>query len=128
MPEPTSSWEKRSNQYGADYRSVLFRSLPPILNQYIHDWHLQQVIQALRPALQNGSCRILDGGCGYGRVTMELQHVFPDAKIIGLDMSYSFVLQFKRLTKCQSVHSKTQPLPFHSQVFDCVIIVTVLMY
>lgn len=128
MEKQTSSWEKRSSQYGTDCRGVLFRSFPPILNQYIHDWHLQQVIQALRPVLQNRSCRVLDVGCGYGRVAIELQRAFPETEMIGLDTAYPFVFQFKKTTGYQSVRSKAQSLPFRSKVFDCIVIVTVLMY
>jgi ubiquinone/menaquinone biosynthesis C-methylase UbiE len=128
MEGPTTSWDKRSSQYGTDCRGVLFRSFPPILNQYIHDWHIQQLIQSVKPILQNRACRILDVGCGYGRVAVELRRVFPEIELIGLDTAYPYVSQFKQSTGYQSIHSDAQFLPFRSQVFDCIIVVTVLMY
>jgi len=47
---------------------------------------LAQIVPALTPALRKGG-RILDLGCGPGRLTFPLAERFPDATIIGVDLS-----------------------------------------
>jgi SAM-dependent methyltransferase len=126
--ESPSSWEERSRAYRTDCRSVLFRSLPPSLNQYIHEWHLRKVIAALAPSHGNGHPRVLDIGAGYGRIATAVQQAFPGARITGIDAAFSFVALFRETTGGGAVHANARWLPFRSEAFDSVIIVTVLMY
>ncbi|MGF1541221.1 MAG: class I SAM-dependent methyltransferase [Pleurocapsa sp.] len=60
------------------YDPVTKYALPP--NEI---WNRQTVIEAI----QGSPCKILDLGCGTGSTTLMLKQAFPNAEVIGLDLS-----------------------------------------
>ncbi len=45
--------------------------------------------ETIEGRLRDNKARILVAGCGTGREAIELAHVFPDANVLGLDLSYA---------------------------------------
>lgn len=119
-----TQWEKRSGAWGASLKSVLFKGLPLPINEHLHDWHLRQVVAALKE-LPTGV--ILDVGCGYGRLTSGIQDDLPRAKIFGVDVAQNY-LRLYHDTGCSGVRAQVEDLPIKPGTFDSVVCVTVLMY
>ena len=124
-----SPWESRSRTFGCEYRSVLFKSLPDVLNEYVHRWHVSQVLQGVSDLDRKTSIRILDIGCGYGRISGEIRDRFSDARIYGMDISRNYVKMFEKYVgRSNGLVGDVRALPFKKDGFDCVIAVTTLMY
>ncbi len=83
-------WEKRGILYGSSCKSVLFKNMPEAANRHFHFSHLNFIYDSIHNIKNN--CRILDVGCGYGRITMPLTQILPEAEIIGMDTCYNFFL------------------------------------
>lgn len=64
-------WENRAAEYQDAPVGVLFRGLAPALNRYLHRFHARVVCGQLLPLLPQGA-RVLDLGCGYGRIGQEM--------------------------------------------------------
>jgi len=120
-----TEWEKRSLLYGRSLRSVLFKGMPEIINGHIHEWHVRAVLNNI--AAKEG-LRILDVGCGYGRITLPILSKFPGAEILGLDTSDNFVKLYKETTKQKAIRGTLENIPQDIGEFDYILCVTVLMY
>ncbi len=120
-----TEWDKRSQLWGASLRSVLFKGLPDALNLHIHRWHLQFISRQL-PLVPNA--RILDIGCGYGRLTEELLARCPELEITGVDITQRYVDLYRQRTGRPAVRASIEELPEELKDFDGVVCVTVLMY
>lgn len=120
-------WEQRAHEEGDSKTSVLFKGLPKILNQYIHDYHEDILVRYCFPKIKSGSL-ILDLGCGYGRVTEIINRHCDNIQIIGLDFSSPYCSLYKTQTDCHAVCADLNNAPFSNQSFDCIIAVTSLMY
>jgi SAM-dependent methyltransferase len=126
-----NKWEERAKSYGSQFKSVLFRSFPYELNRYIHNWHVKQVLSAIRGVESNKEkVKVLDIGCGYGRLSSQIRHKFPKAIIYGLDISQNFIEEFnKNIARPRyGIIGDMQYLPFKKETFDYIVIVTVLSY
>ncbi len=123
--ERSNSWERRSRTLGANLRSVLFKGFPEPLNRHIDDWHKQIVLDQLEG---RGSQKILDVGCGYGRLAEAILDIYPKAEITGLDVSRHFVELFRARTGCPAVQGRLENWPELPGRFHLLICVTVLMY
>jgi ubiquinone/menaquinone biosynthesis C-methylase UbiE len=79
---------------------------------------------------QNGSKKILDAGCGTGRILMHLTE--KGLECHGIDPSKNMLKQFKqKLTTNRSVTLKMgdiEKIPYGSDTFDCTFTVHVLMH
>ena len=120
-----TAWENRSIQYGTSLKSVLFKGLPDVVNEHISNWHAQFVLNNVK---KKEELRILDIGCGYGRLSLPVIEKFPNAEIIGIDVSETFVELFRKTTKQNSFVGTIENIPADIGKFDYVICVTVLMY
>ncbi|MGQ9871858.1 class I SAM-dependent methyltransferase [Leptodesmis sp.] len=83
------------------------------------------VRQALIDAIQTKPRRILDLGCGTGSTTLMLKQAFPDAEVIGLDLSpYMLVVaEYKAQQAAVNIqwrHGKAEQTGFPSASFDLV--------
>jgi SAM-dependent methyltransferase len=64
--------------------------------------------------------RILDVGCGYGRVTSYLKIIWPDAEVIALDISRKSTLYVKRTINVDCLRADGLELPLRDEAFDLV--------
>src|SRR5215510_10585042 len=120
-----TEWENRSIQYGMSLRSVLFKGLPHVVNENISNWHIRFILNNIT---RKEGLRILDIGCGYGRLSLPVIEKFPNAEIIGIDVSKNFVELFKKMTRQSSFVGTIEDIPADIGKFDYIICVTVLMY
>ena len=74
-----AEWEKRSKMFGSSPKGVLFKGLPDIFNEYIHNWQLNRILSEIDT--KSKEINILDIGCGYGRISMPILEIFPQTKI-----------------------------------------------
>ena len=122
------AWERRAEVSGRSLRGVLFKGLPEILNKALHKFHTEIILQELSRIQDDSS--ILDAGCGYGRISVEIRKSFPKFKIIGLDSSWRYVKSYigHISGETAAVQGDIIHLPFHSESFNAVVVVTCLMY
>jgi len=118
-------WENRSIQYGMSLKGVLFKGLPDVVNEHISNWHTRFILNNIKG---KGKLRILDIGCGYGRLCLPVIEKFPNAEIIGIDISETFVELFRKTTRQKSLVGAIEHIPVDIGKFDYIICVTVLMY
>lgn len=118
-------WQQRSQQLGTSLKSVLFRNVPDVLNEHIHQWHQKIVVQAI---VSKTVLRILDVGCGYGRLSIPIMEKFPKAEIIGIDMDAHYIDLYRKNLKKTAFVGTIENLPENIGTFDYIICVTVLMY
>lgn len=83
------------------------------------------VRQALLDRIQGNPRRILDLGCGTGSTTLLLKQAFPDAEVIGLDLSpYMLVVADDKARKAglpiHFQHGKAEATGFADASFDLV--------
>jgi len=120
-------WEQRALDEGSSKTSVLFRGLPEILNQYIHDFHEEILVTHCLPQIKSGAF-VLELGCGYGRVTEIINRHCDNIQIVGLDFSCHYCSLYNKQTNCNAVCADLTDAPFPDRSFDCIIAVTSLMY
>ncbi len=64
---------------------------------------------------------ILDVGMGTGYLTNKLVHLFPEAKVTGLDFAQGMIEEAKKNSEGFTVvEADTCQLPFKAETFDCV--------
>jgi 2-polyprenyl-3-methyl-5-hydroxy-6-metoxy-1,4-benzoquinol methylase len=119
-------WEKRSINYGASLKSVLFKALPDPANEHLHSTHVNFILDCLGSPKDH--VRILDVGCGYGRLSLPVISKFPRAEILGMDISPNYVDLYKKYTGRDALVGTLESLSLEAGTFDYIIIVTVLMY
>ena len=117
-------WEQRSSEHQNELKGVLFKRFPESLNQHIHKAHLGFVLENI----QSDSQRILDVGCGYGRISMEVLKKFPNADITGLDVSATYTELYRKNTGRSAFQGNLGSLPDGIGKFDLIVCVAVLMY
>ena len=104
---------------------MLFKGLPDIVNEHLHHWHENLILNLIenRPEM-----RVLDVGCGYGRLSEPIAERFPDADLTGIDISEHFVKLYEARTGHRAFPMTVENLPPTLGTFDCILCVTVLMY
>lgn len=120
-------WDKRSAEYGTKIEGVLLKSAPLNINFFLHNWMLKQVS---REVSNNDSFRVLDIGCGYGRLSGELLKKYPKINIFGIDIAQKYVDLYNQNLSPQgkAVKADMRKLPFKDNLFNTVFVVTTLMY
>ena len=107
------------------YKGVLFSRFPDSLNDYLHHWTSQLIIEHITG--KDGA--ILDIGCGYGRLSSIIRERFPGPLLIGLDISPTYTREFlENVRNGFSVLSNSVHLPFKKKRFDVIFEVFSLMY
>jgi SAM-dependent methyltransferase len=117
-----SEWDDRARRLGPTKRSVLFKRLPGFLNESIHRRHVGFLLKHIPPTAQN----VLDVGCGYGRLSMEIKLARPQVSLYGVELSSEF----------SEVYNQEIGPCFNGPVeqfqaentFDAIVLVTILMY
>jgi SAM-dependent methyltransferase len=118
-------WEIRSKRLGATLKSVLFQDQPEIVNEHLHHWHQNVVLDWIE---EKEGLRILDAGCGYGRLSIPIIKKFPNVDIIGIDISENYVRLYQENTDHFALVGAIENIPDKLGFFDDIICVTVLMY
>jgi ubiquinone/menaquinone biosynthesis C-methylase UbiE len=75
--------------------------------------------------------RILDAGCGYGRLSLELAERLPESEIVAVDQSLGMVKELARSTKQKRLHlirANLERLPLETGSVDLVLCVGVIMH
>lgn len=126
MHDLRNSWEDRAAHYGMNLAGVLFRGLSANANAAIDDWHSWVVREAFSRRMPMHG-RVLDVGCGYGRLSMALLRGRPDIRLTGLDASIHYSRMYGDLMG-PAVCADMARLPFADAAFDGVMAVTSLMY
>lgn len=121
------TWENRAQTQKSSFSGVLLKNLPLPLNQYLHEAHVKILKRQLLPYLSAGQ-RILDIGCGYGRLSSPIQQIRPDLHIIGMDFAFSYCQQFHQNTHLPTICADLQNPPLKPGCFDALLAVTALMY
>jgi 2-polyprenyl-3-methyl-5-hydroxy-6-metoxy-1,4-benzoquinol methylase len=120
------AWDKRSIAYGATWKSVLFQGMPDMANEHFHLSHLNFILQCIKDS--KATMKILDVGCGYGRLSLPLVKKFPQARISGMDISPNYVKLYRKNTGRDAFIGTVGAIPPEIGTFDYIIVVTVLMY
>lgn len=126
MDDTRRSWEQRADEYNRDIKGVLFRGLSMQSNLLLHEWHAWIVLNVLLPRLPQRS-RLLDLGCGYGRLSDVVARARPDIEIVGQDIASGYCRTFANSHGQCVLASATQP-PFRDACFDGILGITCLMY
>lgn len=126
MNKINNFWEKRSQKYGNKIEGVLIKSAPPIINTYLNNWMFKEI----NTILDNKNLKILDIGCGYGRLAKQIVDKYPKVTIFGVDIAKNYVDLFNQTLgpKNKAFKSDIQNLPFKDNSFNVIFIVTTLMY
>ena len=123
--QESSSWDARSQFFGDSIQGVLFKNLPEVVNRHIHNWHVHCIFSFLK---NNPPDKLLDVGCGYGRLSFPLKERFPSVQTVGLDVSAHYVELYRRNLKQPAFTCSLEQLPPDLGLFDCLLVVTVFMY
>ncbi len=120
-------WEERSKKYLTQPEGVLFKSFPKEINSYIHQWMLSQIISKILPSK---SLKVLDVGCGYGRLAQPLLKRFPKVVVYGIDVAPTSIKLFNKnlRPRGRAKVADVRKVPFKNEYFDVVFMVTTLMY
>lgn len=116
------AWDERSIRLGNRKKAVLFKRFPSLLNNLIHKRHLRFILGQL-PRLPG---TLLDAGCGYGRLSLEIKGVYPEIAFQGVDFCEVFARAYERSIGpcfCGPIEAFAT-----RQKFDVILAVTLLMY
>ncbi len=122
----SAAWENRSIDYGSTLRSVLFKGMPDSANEYFDSIHQNFIFECIEG--NKDTIRILDIGCGYGRLSLPVIQKFPQAQITGIDISPNYVKLYRENTGGEAFVGSAEAIPPEAGTFDYIIVVTVLMY
>ena len=116
------AWDERQRSLGCTPQAVLFKRFPGFLNAWLHRRHVRFLLENLPPR----PGRILDVGCGYGRISLPVQRARPNAAIEGIEFCEAFAREFEtRIGRCYRVPIQE----FRSEfTYDAILIVTLLTY
>jgi SAM-dependent methyltransferase len=122
LAESERAWDERQRALGCTPQAVLFKRFPGWLNAWLHRRHVRFVLENLPPRAE----RILDAGCGYGRLARAVAGARPGAVIEGVEFCQAFAEQFEReVGRCHRVPiQQFRPEPG----YDAILVVTLLMY
>ncbi|MEG4027822.1 MULTISPECIES: methyltransferase domain-containing protein [unclassified Microcoleus] len=95
------------------------------ITQYVLPPHETVVRQGLIDAVRVKPRRIIDLGCGTGSTTLMLKQAFPEAEVVGLDLSpYMLVVADMKAQKAglniQWLHGNAESVAFPDASFDLV--------
>ena len=119
-------WEQRAKDNKANLKGVLLQGLPDQVNSVINEWHYRIISKYILSRVREGG-RILDLGCGYGRIKEKIKIDRPDIEIIGVDFSYSYCQLYSDVGG-NAICGDVKNLAFKERSFDAIIGITVLMY
>lgn len=115
-------WEKREQRLGKSKKAVLFKRFPKWLNNYIHKQHVEFIISNIPKNARN----MLDVGCGYGRISREVNKYLSNIELIGIDLctEFSAAYQYEFGYCFNGPVQEFNP----DKNYDAIVVVTLLMY
>lgn len=119
-------WNARAQRSGNKLEGVLFKRFGLVLNAHLASAQHEVLARELLPQLPV-SARVLDLGCGYGRVSKALRAQRPDLAFVGMDLSLNYCLLYRRLNVPVVCAALEYP-PFGAKQFDALIAIITLMY
>ena len=126
MSSVKEQWEKRAVKSSSLLSGVLFQGLSEQANSVLNDWHAWIVREIFLPKLPTGA-RVLDLGCGYGRLSKVIATERPDIHLIGQDLAMTYCRLFADAYGPCALADAAKP-PFVAESFDGIISITCLMY
>lgn len=119
-------WTRRSRQYNNRIEGVLLKSVPKAVNHYLHDWMISEV----KSVFKNYTLKVLDIGCGYGRLSKQILKEYPKSVTFGVDIAERYIDLYNQelAPRGKAFLGDMQKLPFKDSYFDVVFVVTTLMY
>jgi SAM-dependent methyltransferase len=126
LEQVRASWEKRAAESGASLSGVLFRNLSEGANRALDQWHATILCDVLLPRVAPNA-RVLDLGCGYGRLSSVVASARPDVELTGQDLSLGYCRVYREST-APCVVADVARTPFTEASFDAIFSVTCLMY
>lgn len=126
LDDVRASWEQRAAEFGPTLSGVLLRNLSEGANRAIGDWTAAVVRDAFLPELPQRA-RVLDLGCGYGRLSAAIEAERADVRLTGQDISLGYCRQYRTQTR-SCVVGDVARVPFPDATFDGVLSVACLMY
>lgn len=125
-------WNKRSKIYGNTIEGVLPKTLPKSVNLFLDQWMYSKVREGIKyeNKKEKRVIKLLDLGCGYGRISEKILKDFSNITIKGVDISQIYVDLFNSnlAPRAKAYKSNLTSLPFKDHEFDIVIVVTSLIY
>lgn len=120
-------WDNRSNKYKDNILGVLPKSFPLSVNKYIDNWEFKL---ATKQIINVDGFKVLDIGCGYGRISERLLKKFGNIKLYGVDIAQKYVDIYNENLKPHgtAINADMRKLPYKNENFNFVLIVTSLMY
>jgi SAM-dependent methyltransferase len=104
---------------------VLFKRFPDVANEHLHHWQRKVILDSVK---KKDGLKILDVGCGYGRLSIPVIEKFPGVDITGLDISENYVSLYRSSTNRPAFVGTVEEFPVELGTFDYILCVTVLMY
>lgn len=128
--ETKKAWEERSKKFRYKVEGVATKSLPPQINQELDKWMLSSIEDVIWQLKDKKNIRVLDLGCGYGRLSKPLLEKFKNLKAFGVDISKNYVKLYNENLgpDGKAIYGDIRRLPFRKNFFDIVFVVTTLMY
>jgi SAM-dependent methyltransferase len=120
--ELREEWDERARRLGFSKRAVLFKRLPGFVNRSIHHRHIDFIMNQI----PIDAIRLLDVGCGYGRISKEIKEMRPNIELNGVELSGEFASVFEKdIGPCFN-----GPISdfYPESSYDIIIVVTLLMY
>ena len=123
-----AAWEARSQKYKTAMEGVLPKSFPKPVNLYLDGWMFGEVSGPLRQGKEDA--KILDIGCGYGRLSGKILRKHKKTRLWGIDVSKTYVAIFNKtlFPRGKAQVASATKLPFDNSFFDHIFMVTTLMY
>lgn len=129
-PEKTKEyWQKHAKEVvDVDFESKVNHAL------YNHSWNV--TIKAfIKNGLINNQSKVLEVGCGWGRVLVGLRKFCPKARIVGVDITEDFIQKSKLVLErefgvcdVEVLQGDAMELDFEDEAFDTVVTTRVLQY
>lgn len=128
ISEIQKAWNIRSSLFKDSLNGVLLASFPEALNKVFHNWHLFIINKFFYKSKKK--VNVLDLGCGYGRISYPLSKTFNNACFHGVDITKEYIDIYNKKLKGrgEGTLDDIKNLKIKNKKFDCVIIVTILIY
>jgi 2-polyprenyl-3-methyl-5-hydroxy-6-metoxy-1,4-benzoquinol methylase len=92
-------------------RKIFYQLLDLLL---LRAWHVRKALKEFKKSIPTGSLNILDAGSGFGQYCYRISRMFPEAKILGVDVKQEQIDDcnsfFRRIGKAGSVHFEVADL------------------